>query len=104
MPKGTAVKQKKKKKSVLKNIRQTARRGIINRANVTQVRTAMKRFRAAVASGDLAAAKKLLPETVSAIDRAIQKRVLHRNTADRYKSRLTIALGSLASRGGRAQA
>jgi small subunit ribosomal protein S20 len=98
MPKGTTVKQKKKKKSVLRNIRQTARRGIINRSNVTQVRSAMKRFRAAVASGDLAAARKLLPDTISAIDRAIQKRVLHRNTADRYKSRLTIALGSLAGR------
>ncbi len=97
MPKGTPVKQKKKKKSILKNIRQAERRLRINRANVTRVRSAIKRFRTIVASGDLAAAQKFFPETVSAIDRAIQKGVLHRNTADRYKSRLSLALGSLVA-------
>jgi small subunit ribosomal protein S20 len=97
MPKGTPVKQKKKKKSVLKNIRQAAKRAQVNRGNVTRVRGAIKRFRSALASGDLAAAQKLFPETVSAIDRAIQKGVLLGNTADRYKSRLSLALGSLAA-------
>jgi small subunit ribosomal protein S20 len=97
MPKGTPVKQKKKKKSILKNIRQTERRTRINRANLTRVRTAIKNFRSLVSSGDLAAAQKLFPETVSAIDRAIQKGALHRNTADRYKSRLSLALGLLAA-------
>jgi len=97
MPKGTPVKQKKKKKSILKNIRQAARRAAVNQPSATRVRSAIKRFRAAIASGDLPAAQKLFPETVSAIDRAIQKRALHRNTADRYKSRLALAIRALAA-------
>ncbi len=32
----------------------------------------------------------LLPQTVSLIDKAVQKGVLHRNAAARYKSRLTV--------------
>ncbi len=95
MPAGTPVKHKKKTKSVLKNIRQTERRTIINRANRTRVRTAMRRIRAAIAAGDAAAAAKLLGPTFSEVDRAIRKRVLPENTANRYKSRLTLALNSL---------
>lgn len=95
MPQGTPVKAKKKKKSVLKNIRQTERRTIANRVNRTRVRSAIKKLRAAILAGDAAGAEKLLSATMSAIDRAIQKRVLHDNTASRYKSRLTLAYNSL---------
>lgn len=95
MPQGTPVKAKKKKKSVLKNIRQTEHRTIANRVNRTRVRTAIKKLRAAILAGDVAGAEKLLSATMSAIDRAIQKRVLHDNTASRYKSRLTLAFNSL---------
>ncbi len=95
MPTGTPVKHKKKTKSVLKNIRQTERRTTINRANRTRVRTAMRRIRAAIAAGDAAAAAKLLGPTFSEVDRAIRKRVLPENTANRYKSRLALALNSL---------
>ncbi len=97
MPTGTPVKHKKKTKSVLKNIRQTERRAIVNRANRTRVRTVMRRMRAALASGDADSAAKLLGPTFSEVDRAIRKRVLPENTANRYKSRLTLALNSLRS-------
>jgi small subunit ribosomal protein S20 len=95
MPQGTPVKHKKKSKSVLKNIRQTERRTAVNRMNRTRVRTAIRQMRAALAGGDAAAAAKLAPATFSAIDKAIQKGTLHRNTANRYKSRLSLALNSL---------
>jgi len=95
MPQGTPVKHKKKSKSVLKNIRQTERRTAVNRMNRTRVRTAIRQMRAALAGGDAAAAAKLAPATFSAIDKAIQKGTLHRNTADRYKSRISLALNSL---------
>ncbi len=97
MPAGTPVKHKKKTKSVLKNIRQTERRTIINRANRTRVRTAMRQMRTALASGDAAAAAKLLGATFSEVDRAVRKRVLPENTANRYKSRLNLALNSLGA-------
>jgi small subunit ribosomal protein S20 len=98
MAQGTPVKHKKKSKSVLKNIRQTERRTAINRMNRTRVRTAMRQMRAALSGGDAAAASKLASATFSAIDKAIQKGTLHRNTAKRYKSRLSLALNALSAK------
>lgn len=98
MPQGTPVKHKKKSKSVLKNIRQTERRTAVNRMNRTRVRTAMRQMRGAISGGDAAAAAKLAPATFSAIDKAIQKGTLHRNTANRYKSRLSLALNALTAK------
>ena len=94
MPAGAPVKQKKKKKSVLKNIRQTERRTVINRANRTAVRTAVKKLRGLIAAGKLDEARQLIPETYKALDRSIQQRVLHENTANRYKSRLALAINT----------
>jgi small subunit ribosomal protein S20 len=98
MPQGTPVKHKKKSKSVLKNIRQTERRTAVNRMNRTRVRTAIRQMRAALSGGDAAAATKLVPATFSAIDKAIQKGTLHRNTANRYKSRISLALKALSGK------
>jgi len=95
MAQGTAVKHKKKTKSVLKNIRQTERRAAINQMNRTRVRTSIRRMRAALAAGDAAGAEKLASATFSDLDKAIRKRTLAENTANRYKSRLTLALNAL---------
>jgi small subunit ribosomal protein S20 len=95
MPAGTPVKHKKKTKSVLKNIRQSAHRAIANRANRTRVRSAIKRMRAAISAGDAASAEKLVSATFSEVDRAVRKRILHTKTANRYKSRLNLAVNSL---------
>jgi len=97
MAQATAKKQKKRKKSVLKRIRQTLRRTEVNRANRSRVRTAIKVLRSAIAAGDAAAAKQLLGETLSAIDRAIRIGALKENTANRYKSHLALAVNSLQS-------
>ncbi|HXJ15986.1 MAG TPA: 30S ribosomal protein S20 [Candidatus Polarisedimenticolia bacterium] len=98
MAQGTPVKHKKKSKSVLKNIRQSERRAAVNRMNRTRVRTAMRRMRAALAAGDIAGAEKLAPPTFSEIDKAIRKRTLSENTANRYKSRLMLALNVLKAK------
>ena len=95
MPQGTPVKHKKKSKSVLKNIRQTERRAAVNRMNRTRVRTAIRRMRTALSAGDAAAAEKLVSPTFSELDKAIRKRTLRENTANRYKSRLVLALNAL---------
>ncbi|HEY4742878.1 MAG: 30S ribosomal protein S20 [Candidatus Acidiferrales bacterium] len=95
MPQGTPVKHKKKTKSILKNIRQSEHRAISNRINRTRVRNAIRRIRTALTAGDAAAAAKLVGPTFSEVDRAIRKHVLSENTANRYKSRLTIALNAL---------
>lgn len=92
---GTATKIKKKKKSVLKRIRQTAARAEVNRANRTQVRSMIKKMRAALGTGDAGNAEKLMGPTFSSIDQAIRKGVLQENTANRYKSRLALAYNAL---------
>lgn len=95
MAQGTAVKHRKKTKSVLKNIRQAAARAAINKMNRTRVRSAMRRMRAALSSGNVGDAEKLASPTFSELDKAIRKRTLSENTANRYKSRLTLALNAL---------
>ncbi len=94
----------RKRKSVLKRIRQTERRTVINRANKSRLRTQVKKFRRAVAAGDLAQARELLRPTLSLIDRSIQKGILHPNTADRTKSRLRLRYNELSKQQGAAEA
>jgi len=76
-------------KSAEKRERQSERRRIINRRNRTQLRTSIKRLRGALAGGNAKEINSLVPDTVSEIDKAVQKGVLHRNTAARHKARLT---------------
>jgi len=98
MAQGQATKVKKKKKSVLKRAAQSRQRAEVNRANRTAVRSLMKKLRGAISAGDKAGAGTLLSPTLSAIDQAITKRVLHENTANRYKSRLNLAYNGLAAK------
>ena len=75
--------------SALKRARQTAKRTATNRNNTSQLRGSLRELRETLAKGDKAAAEKTYRETVSALDKAIQKGVIHKNTAARYKSRLS---------------
>jgi small subunit ribosomal protein S20 len=99
MAQGQATKVKKKKKSVLKRAAQSRQRAEVNRANRTRVRSVMKRLRTAITAGDATAAGNLLNPTLSAIDAAIAKGVLHENTGNRYKSRLALAYNALKTKG-----
>jgi small subunit ribosomal protein S20 len=74
--------------SALKRVRQTAKKTEVNRNNRSRVRSALRKMREVAAAGNKDAAEKQFRETVSALDKAIQKGVLHENTAGRYKSRL----------------
>ena len=76
-------------KSAEKRMRQNEKRRQINRSNRTRVRSAIKNLRSAISDGDSAKGKELLPDTISTIDKAVQKGVMHKNAAARYKSRLT---------------
>src|SRR5262245_15241377 len=78
--------------SALKRARQTTTRTAQNRANTSRLRTALRKFRAALQAGDKAQAKTQFAETVSSIDKAVKKGVIHKNTAARYKSRLSARL------------
>ena len=98
MAQGQPTKIKKRKKSVLKRAAQARQRAEVNRANRTRVRTLMKKLRTAITAGDATASGNLLQPTLSAIDQAITKGVLHENTGNRYKSRLTVAYNGLTAK------
>jgi small subunit ribosomal protein S20 len=62
-----------------------------NRALKSRMRTAVKKLRKAVESGDAAAAEKLLPGAIQIVDATAQKGAVHKNAAARTKSRLVAA-------------
>jgi small subunit ribosomal protein S20 len=82
-------------KSAEKRVRQNEKRKQINRSNRTRLRSSIRKLRGAIAEGN---ATELLPETISTIDKAVQKGVLHRNAAARYKSRLTTRVNQASAK------
>ena len=81
--------------SALKRARQTSKRTARNRANTSQLRSALRQLRESLEKGDKASAQQVYQTTVSSLDRAVKKGVLHDNTASRYKSRLAARLNAL---------
>ncbi|KIG18206.1 hypothetical protein DB30_01710 [Enhygromyxa salina] len=65
--------------------------------HVSSMRTYIKRVRKAIADGDVEAAKTALPVAIRAIGKANAKGVIHRHTASRYTSRLTLAVTKAAA-------
>ena len=84
--------------SALKRARQTVKRTASNRTNTSRLRTSLRELREALAKGDKAAVEKIYRGTVSALDKAIQKGVLHKNTAARYKSRLSVRVRAVGAK------
>lgn len=76
-------------KQAKKRAAQNEKRKARNRSVKTAVRGKLKELRTSAESA-IDKAKELLPTTVSALDRAVRKGVLHEKTAARLKSRATI--------------
>ena len=83
--------------SALKRARQTEKRTAVNRVNRSRLRTALRRYRTALASGNAETAQQAFAQTASALDKAAKHGVIHKNTASRYKSRLSARLKKAAS-------
>jgi small subunit ribosomal protein S20 len=83
-------------KSAEKRMRQSEKRRANNRSHRTKVRTYIKKLRVALSSGNKQEIDQVLPETISVIDKSVQKGVLHANAAARYKSRLTVRANQAA--------
>lgn len=83
-------------KSAEKRVRQTEKRRSINRSNRTKLRTQIKKLRSALAGNDKKASLELLNPTISLIDKSVNKGILHKNTAARYKARLTGHVNNLS--------
>jgi small subunit ribosomal protein S20 len=74
--------------SALKAHRQNERRREQNRQLRTRLRGALRDIRASIDSEDPAKVKDALRNTISLVDKMAKKKLIHRNTAGRYKSRL----------------
>ena len=84
--------------SALKRVRQTESRTAVNRSNRSQFRTSLRALREAIQQGDPKAAAEQYRATVSAIDKSVQKGVIHKNTASRYKSRLNARVKAVSAK------
>lgn len=82
--------------SAKKAARQAVKRRASNTSQRSTLRTAIKEVRKAVAAGDKVAAKAVFQRSVSTIDSIADKDILHKNTAARYKSRLSAAVKAMA--------
>ena len=83
--------------SALKAHKQSLANRERNRQARTRLRSALKTIRKAITTGDAAAAKAGLNETVSLIDKMAKKGIIHDNAASRYKSRIARRLNGLAA-------
>jgi small subunit ribosomal protein S20 len=79
----------KRTKSALKANRQNIKHREHNRQMRSKLRTALKAIRSSLDAKDLSGAKSALNKTVSIVDKMAGKGIIHRNTAGRYKSRLS---------------
>lgn len=82
-------------KSAEKRVSVSATKKLQNQMIRSQMQTAVRKFNAAIAEGDVESAKKLLPVASSKIDNAATKNVIHKNAANRKKAQIAKALSQL---------
>lgn len=82
-------------KSQIKRVKTNAKENEINKAKKSAVKTALKKFNAAIAEKDLAKAESLFTSTVSIIDSARLDGIYHRNNASRKIANVNKALDSI---------
>ena len=82
-------------KSAIKRVNVSKKKNLENKSIKSQINTAVKKFEEAVIAKDATLATKLYAEAVSVIDSAASKKVIHKNTASRKKSRLAVKLNTL---------
>ncbi|MDR3120791.1 MAG: 30S ribosomal protein S20 [Clostridiales bacterium] len=81
-------------KSAIKRVNVTKTKTLKNVVRKSALKTSIKKCKAAIDSG--ANTKAVFNDTMSAIDKAAAKRLIHKNTAARKKSRLAKAMNKAA--------
>jgi len=81
----------------LKRVRVAERRTAINRLRKTRLRHQIRAMRRLLDKKDAEGASKVVPATFSLVDRAAKWGIIKKNTAARYKSRMTLRLRSLTA-------
>jgi len=82
-------------KSAERRMRNSQRKHLHNRSILSRLRGIEKVYRASLTTGKKDEATSALRNVVSALDKAVKSGVLHRNAANRKRSRYTTALNRL---------
>jgi small subunit ribosomal protein S20 len=85
-------------RSAIKRHRQSEKRRLRNSSVKSSIKTVVKKVRESIKEEKEEEARLFLAKTVSLLDRAVSKGVLHRRNASRRISRLTAAVNSIASK------
>ena len=83
-------------KSVKKDVERSRAAYEKNKAEKSALKTAMKKFEAAVVSGNREQADSAYKVAVKTVDQGVKKGILHKNNAARKKSSMTLKLNKLA--------
>lgn len=83
-------------KQARKRAEQSVQLNARNVAQRSRLRSAIKSVRKAVAAGDKAAAAEVFKTSTRIIDSIADKKIVHKNTAARNKSRLAAAIKAMA--------
>ncbi len=81
-----------RRKSSLKRTRADKKRHLRNLKIKRQLKATLKKFQALVSAKNITEAKTLLKKVFSQLDKAAKKRIIHPQTANRKKSRLTLRI------------
>jgi len=85
------------KKSAFKELRKSKKRHLRNVGVTSELKTLNSTFLLLLAKKDLEQAKKTLIKLSSKLDKAAQKDIIHKNKANRKKSRLKLSLKKVSS-------
>lgn len=83
-------------KSAKKRVLVIKKKTLVNKIANTKLKTVIKKFNAAVASGDKAAAEAAYKEAVKRVDQAAARGIIHKNAAAHKKSQFTKQLNEIA--------
>lgn len=83
-------------KSAKKRVKVIQAKTLQNKMFRTQLRTDIKKYEAALTSGDKGAAQATYAAAVKKIDKAVANNIMHKNAAAHKKSRFTKALNNMA--------
>jgi small subunit ribosomal protein S20 len=84
-------------KSQIKRNRQNEKARLRNKAVKSSLKTAIRKFHAAVEAGDTAAADALMRDASRKLDKAVSKGVIHKNQAANRKSAIAKRQDTLAA-------
>lgn len=77
-------------KSAIKKYLRDEKKNIINRMNRSKMRNKIKLLNRKLEAGESEVVKSLFPTVMSIIDKTVIKGTIHKKTASRYKSRVTL--------------